>query len=134
MFCFVLFFYFLYIRASVQVLGAIGLLALFLTNRGEVYQYSSTASTAFVTTLILLIVLLCIPSLRSNQLWSWVELIITVILTIIYIIATIYIFKDCWNILFNHHGSLPLTPFIGSLIATVCIHIVFFFGLFYFKF
>lgn len=107
---------------GVQALGAIGLLALFLTSSGPVYEYSSTASSAFITTLILLIVLLCIPSLRSNQVWSWVELVITAILFIVYIIASYYVIKICLEILTRHGGvSNHLGPFIGTLIASVCI-------------
>lgn len=110
------------------------MLALFLTNINHIYQYSSIASFAFLVTLILLLILICVSSLRQSAIWLKVELIITIILTIMYIVATVYAFKTCWHFLFD---NFQMGYFIGTLIATVRIihiHLHIHFLLFIFKY
>lgn len=85
-------------------------------------QYTSLASFAFLVTAVLLLILICKASLRQSSIWLTVELVICLILTICYIVATIDIFRLCWYI-FNH---FQLGPFIGCLIATVCIQIIYY--------
>lgn len=103
-------------KISCLTFGAIGLLACSISRTGG-YQYVSLASFAFLVTAILLLVLICKASLRQSSLWLKVEVVVCIILTIVYIVATIDIFKACWYYLFDH---FVLGPFIGTLIATIC--------------
>jgi len=103
-------------KISCLTFGAIGLLACSISGVRP-YQYVSLASFAFLVTAILLLVLICKASLRQSALWVKVELVVCVILTIVYIVATIDVFKLCWHLLFDR---FILGPFIGSLIATIC--------------
>lgn len=108
-------------------MGAIGLIALTISRTGSV-QYASLAGFAFLVTLILLLILICKASLRSSPLWLKIELVVCAILTICYIVGTIDIFRVCWYFLFD---NFQLGHFIGSLIATVRIFILYFYYVFW---
>lgn len=99
----------------IQTFGLVGLLAV---NIARVYvpQYNSAAGTAFVVTLILLLLLVCKSSLRQSSIFQKVELVICIILTIFYVVGSIDIIRACWFWLFD---NFRLGPFIGSLIASV---------------
>ncbi|XP_055312113.1 uncharacterized protein LOC129574313 [Sitodiplosis mosellana] len=103
-------------KISCLTLGAIGLVACSIARVGG-RQYVSLASFAFLVTAILLLILICKASLRQSSLWLKVEVVVCVILTICYIVASIDIFRVCWYYLFDR---FDLGPFIGSLIATIC--------------
>lgn len=98
-----------------QTFGGIGLLAVNIA-RVVVYQYNSAAGTAFIVTLTLLLLLLCVASLRQSSVFQKVEIIICIILTIFYVVGSIDIIRACWHWLFS---NFQLGPFIGSLIASV---------------
>lgn len=93
----------------------LGLLILHGTYQG-LGDYSSAAGTCFTVTLVLLIILVCLPFLRQSIIMLWVELVITALLTIAYAYGTFTILKVTIDHLnhFNKH-------FIGFLIAAVCI-------------
>lgn len=80
-------------------------------------QYNSAAGTAFLITLILLLLIICKASLRQSSIFLKVEIVICVILTIFYVVGSIDIIRACWYWLFD---NFRLGPFIGSLIASVC--------------
>lgn len=97
--------------------GAIGLLA---CNIARIYvpQYNSAAGSAFIVTLILLILIICIQPIRTSSIFLKIEIIICVILCICYVVGSIDICRAAWSWLFDNFRA---GPFIGSLIAAVCI-------------
>lgn len=99
----------------IQTFGLIGLLAV---NIARVYidQYNSAAGTAFLVTLILLIIIICRSSLRQSSIFRTIEIIICLILTIFYVVGSFYVIKACWYWLFD---NFRVGPFIGTLIASV---------------
>jgi len=103
-------------KISCLVLGAIGLLACNLTRIYAV-QYNSAAGAAFVVTLILLILLICIAPIRTSSIFLKIEILVCVILCICYVVGSINIFRACWYWLFDNFQA---GPFIGSLVATIC--------------
>ncbi|XP_031639254.1 uncharacterized protein LOC116351306 [Contarinia nasturtii] len=104
-------------KVSCLTLGALGLLACYISGIYG-YRYQYLASFAFLVTVILLLVLICKASLRQSSVWLKVEVVICVILTICYIVATVDILTLCWNYLFNY--TFNLGRVIGSIIATIC--------------
>lgn len=85
----------------------------------HIYQYNSAAGTAFLVTLILLLILLFKSSLRQSSIFRTIEIVICVILTIFYVVGSVDIIRACWYWLFN---NFRLGPFIGSLIASVSVN------------
>ncbi|KAG4076481.1 hypothetical protein HA402_014445 [Bradysia odoriphaga] len=103
-------------KISCLLFGLIGLLACNIAGI-RVYQYNSAAGTAFLVTLILLLLLICKSSLRQSSIFQKIELVICIILTIFYVVGSIDIIRACWYYLFN---NFILGPFIGTLIASIC--------------
>jgi len=103
-------------KISCLTFGAIGLLA---CNIARVYvpQYNSAAGTAFIVTLILLLLIICKASLRQSSIFLKIEIVICIILTIFYVVGSIDIIRACWYWLFD---NFRLGPFLGSLIASIC--------------
>jgi len=103
-------------KISCLAFGVIGLLAV---NIAGIYvpQYNSAAGTAFVVTLILLLILLCKASLRQSSVFLKIEIVICIILTIFYVVGSVDIVRACWYWLFR---NFQLGYFIGSLIASIC--------------
>ncbi|KAJ6633961.1 hypothetical protein Bhyg_17892 [Pseudolycoriella hygida] len=103
-------------KISCLTFGFIGLLAV---NIARVYvpTYNSAAGTAFLITLILLLLLICKSSLRQSSIFRIIELVICIILTIFYVVGSVDIIRACWHWLFD---DFKIGPFIGSLIASIC--------------
>jgi len=103
-------------KISCLIFGGVGLLA---CNIARIYvpQYNSAAGTAFIVTLILLLLILCKASLRQSSIFLKIEIVICIILTIFYVVGSIDIIRACWYWLFD---NFRVGPFIGSLIASIC--------------
>jgi len=104
-------------KITCLTLGAIGLLALRISSTGPAGQYDYLASLAFLVTLIVLLLLICVASLRQSALVLKIEVVICLVLTICYIVATIDVCQIAWHWLFK---NFQLGHAIGSLIAAIC--------------
>jgi len=109
------------IKIACLVLSIVGILVLKITggarySHGDYFCY--IASTAITLTGICLVLLLCIPSLQQNRIFLIVELIICVILTIGFVVATWDVFMGVWDLL--HATNHTLFAVIGYIVAVLC--------------